>query len=100
MNDGYEWQPKINAPVWLIDRDLTATKRWVDGYSDDRKTVYLRTIQSAKKINRGMKAYPANGIGNFIHTSYQEARLCIKMHAVKFPGEEAEYGKDGNDTSH
>lgn len=85
MNEGHEWQPKINAPVWLIDRDLTMSKQWVDGYSDDHRTIYLRTILSPKTINRGMKAYPANGIGNFIHTDYQEARLCIKMHAVVFP---------------
>ncbi len=84
MSDGCEWQPKINEAVWLVDRDMTLSKRWVDEYSNDHQTIHLRTIQNPKKFNNGSKPYPAKGLGTYIHTNYQDARLCIKMNAVKF----------------
>ena len=74
----------IDAVVWLIDRDMTTERRWVDGYSDDGDTIFIRTIRNSKVNNRGMKGYPANAIGNYIHSNHKEAKNCIKMHSVRF----------------
>ena len=40
------WIPKRNDPLWVINPDLTLTKKWVEKYGSDSDVLYLRTVQN------------------------------------------------------
>lgn len=82
------WIPKKDSSVWVIDRDLTLIKKWVDRFDKENNILFLRTIENPKKWNNGCMAYSASLLGNIIHNTYQDARECIQMEAYKFEEKE------------
>lgn len=75
----YPYIPPRNTKVWIANLDGTAEKRWVDTYDPENDTLYLRSVESEKKWNNGLRGYPANTLGVTIFYSCQDARKKAKL---------------------
>lgn len=77
----YPYIPPVNTKVWIANSDGTTDKRWVDAYSPENDALYLRSVESEKKWNNGLREYPANLLGATIFYDYREARAKAKQMA-------------------
>lgn len=74
----YPYIPAVNTPVWIANHDGTTERRWVEWYDPALDVLYLRSVQSQKVWNNGLRAYPGNVLGKTVFGSYQEARRAAK----------------------
>lgn len=74
----YPYIPKRDTKVWIANRDGTTDKRWVDAYSPENDMIYLRSVESNKKWNCGLREYPASLLGVTIFYDYREAKAAAK----------------------
>ena len=76
----YPYIPKRDTKVWIANRDGTTDKRWVDAYSPENDMIYLRSVESNKKWNCGLRD-PARLLGVKIFCDYREAKAAAKKMA-------------------
>ena len=77
----YPYIPKRDTKVWIANRDGTTDKRWVDAYSPENDMIYLRSVESNKTWNCGLREYPARLLGVKIFCDYREAKAAAKKMA-------------------